>query len=316
MLRKQKINAHYSYFFPKGMFIAKISRGRTIRNFINGTITIPVTYTFMWMVLFGGIGIRQERAAAQMGLCCQDTTNWFIDLDNSTLVKEFAPPNWNYNDTISNNPADSFWMCGENGTCGDCATSTIDIHSGVTYSDFISEYNTLGSDFGSTSEDRQVVMLSCHTTEQMWFDVMRSFLGVGDFLAFFSLFGIVLYFVTSADSGALVIVCLSANGDPDPPILQKIFWSVMEGATATALLVAGGSQGLLALQAASIASGLPYTVVVCLICTATWRAVKVAAGDLDPHAPTFACGLFDPLGAEPTKKYVLILLIYYYDTLL
>ena len=72
------------------MFIAKISRGRTIRNFINGTISIPVAYTFAWMVLFGGIGIRQERAALQMGLCCAPTddsgnridTNWFIDLDN------------------------------------------------------------------------------------------------------------------------------------------------------------------------------------------------------------------------------------------
>merc|ERR1712110_619050 len=44
------------------------------------------------------------------------------------------------------------------------------------------------------------------------------------------------------------------------------------------------------------------TVVICLLCTATWRAVKVAAGDLDPHGPTFACGLFDPLMAEPIKK--------------
>ena len=55
-----------------GMFIAKISRGRTIRNFINGTILMPVAYTFAWIVLFGGMGIRQERAALQMGLCCQD----------------------------------------------------------------------------------------------------------------------------------------------------------------------------------------------------------------------------------------------------
>ncbi len=54
-----------------------------------------------------------------------------------------------------------------------------------------------------------------------------------------SLAGIVLYFVTSSDSGSLVIDCLSANGHPDPPILQRIFWAVTEGATATALLVAG-----------------------------------------------------------------------------
>ena len=53
-----------------GMFIAKISRGRTIRQFINGTLTAPVVYSFMWMILFGGIGIRHERLAIDKGLCC------------------------------------------------------------------------------------------------------------------------------------------------------------------------------------------------------------------------------------------------------
>ena len=298
------------WFYTIGMFIAKISRGRTIRNFINGTISIPVAYTFAWMVLFGGIGIRQERAALQMGLCCAPTddsgnridTNWFIDLNNQTLIYH-VNPDFNPTDVIGNataNPADYYWMCV--GNCTDCAINVISIHQGVTYNDFLSEYSTLGADFGSTSEDRTVVRLSCHEVEQQWFDVMRSFDGIGYFLAIFSLLGIVLYFVTSADSGALVIVCLSCNGDPDPPPLQKIFWAFMEGATATALLVAGGANGLAALQSASIASALPYTVVVCLICTAIWRAVKVGAGDLDPNAPTFACGLFDPLAAEPTHK--------------
>ena len=291
------------------MFIAKISRGRTIRNFINGTISIPVAYTFAWMVLFGGIGIRQERAALQMGLCCAPTdadgkfngTDWFIDLNNKTLINERAPEDFDPFNVIGNNITDYYWMC-ESYNCEECATNVISIHQGVSFDDFFSEYSTLGADFGSTSEDRTVVRLSCHEVEQQWFDVMRSFDGIGYFLAIFSLLGIVLYFVTSADSGALVIVCLSCNGDPDPPPLQKIFWAFMEGATATALLVAGGANGLAALQSASIASALPYTVVVCLICTAIWRAVKVGAGDLDPNAPTFACGLFDPLAAEPTHK--------------
>ena len=59
---------------------------------------------------------------------------------------------------------------------------------------------------------------------------------------------IVLYFVTSSDSGSLVIDCLSSNGDPEPPTIQRIFWAVLEGATATALLIAGGTDGLRALQ--------------------------------------------------------------------
>ena len=64
----------------------------------------------------------------------------------------------------------------------------------------------------------------------------------------------------------------------------------MEGATASALLAAGGKGGLQALQTAGVVSGLPYTFVICILCVALWRAVKVAAGDLDPFGPTFAIG--------------------------
>jgi hypothetical protein len=41
--------------------------------------------------------------------------------------------------------------------------------------------------------------------------------------------------------------------------------------------------------------------IVLLLCVSIWRAVKVAAGDLDPNAPTFSIGLFDPIGAEPLQ---------------
>ena len=46
----------------------------------------------------------------------------------------------------------------------------------------------------------------------MWFDLMRSYGLVGRFLSRFSLVAIILYFVTSSDSGSLVIDCLSSNG--------------------------------------------------------------------------------------------------------
>ena len=118
----------------------------------------------------------------------------------------------------------------------------------ATYTDFLTEYIDLGADFGSTFANRSLSKLSCHPTEQMWFDVMRSYSGIGQFLGIFSLFAIVLYFVTSSDSGSLVIDCLTSNGDPDPPKIQRVFWAVMEGATATALLIAGGPDGLQALQ--------------------------------------------------------------------
>ena len=122
-------------------------------------------------------------------------------------------------------------------------------------------------------------------------DSYNSFYFSGDFLSVLSLAGIVLYFVTSSDSGSLVIDCLSANGHPDPPMLQRIFWALTEGATATALLVSGGDQALTALRTVSIAAGLPYTIVLNFMCLALWRAVRIDAGDLDPNGPKFAIDL-------------------------
>ena len=198
-----------------GMFIAKISRGRTIGDFLTYTLTIPILYSFLWMSVFGGIGIRMERDAANAGLNCSNPIR-------GTLYR-----------------------------------------------------------------------LSCRTKEDMWFDVMQKYGDLGTFLSVLSLIGIILYFVTSSDSGSLVIDCLSANGKQDPPIIQRIFWALTEGACATALLKAGGTKALSALQTASIASGLPYTVLLNFMCVALWRALKHDQGDWDPKDSEFTMGIFD-----------------------
>ena len=80
---------------------------------------------------------------------------------------------------------------------------------------------------------------------------------------------------------------------------QRVFWALTEGATATALLVAGGKDGLVALQAMGLLSGLPFAFLLCLICVSIWRACRVAAGDSDPEGPEFAISLFDPLATAP-----------------
>ena len=74
---------------------------------------------------------------------------------------------------------------------------------------------------------------------------------------------IVSFFVTSSDSGSLVIGMLSSNGNPDPPLGQRIFWALGEGAVAAVLLLAGG---LAALQTAAITTGFPFTVVLLIMC--------------------------------------------------
>ena len=208
-----------------GMFIAKISRGRTIREFINGTLTAPIFYTFLWLTIFGGAGLRMERNAALANITCSST------------------------------------LGGKN----------------------------------ATQNFQGFYRLSCRSKNDMWFDVMDQYGDLGGFLSVLSLIGIILYFVTSSDSGSLVIDCLSANGDPDPPVPQRVFWALTEGATATAMLYAGGTDALQALQAVSIAAGLPYTVMLCFMCVALWRAVQMEAGDLDPNGPQFSVSLFNPI---------------------
>merc|ERR1712137_449139 len=111
-----------------------------------------------------------------------------------------------------------------------------------------------------------VVCLYNQGTEDILFDQVSSYgpRGFSDLLSIITLICLTLYFVTSSDSGSLVVDILSANGHPDPPVFQRIFWSFTEGATAIALLYSGINSPnpqatLRALQAASIICGLPYT---------------------------------------------------------
>ncbi len=89
-----------------------------------------------------------------------------------------------------------------------------------------------------------------------------------------SLIGIVLvvvFFVTSSDSGSLVIDTITAGGKVDAPVAQRVFWCIFEGAVAIVLLVGGG---LASLQSAVISTGLPFTLVLLLMCYAIWRGLS------------------------------------------
>ena len=74
---------------------------------------------------------------------------------------------------------------------------------------------------------------------------------------------VITFFVTSSDSGSLVIDHLTSGGKHDVPRTQRIFWAVTEGLVASALLIGGG---LKALQTAAITTGLPFAVILCLMC--------------------------------------------------
>lgn len=164
-----------------GMFIARISRGRTIREFVMGVLLVPSLFTFLWMTVFGNTAIQ-------------------MDLSGAADIAAIA---------VSDMPVALF-----------------------------------------------------ETLDQLPLSVIAS--GLATLL-------VITFFVTSADSGALVIDTITSGDAPNPPVWQRIFWAVSAGVVAAVLLVAGGLQ---ALQTAAIASALPFTLVMIFICYGLLRALQ------------------------------------------
>lgn len=156
-----------------GMFIARISKGRTIKQFVLGVLIAPTLITFLWMSGFGGSALFLETgglAEIASAVEADQTTSLFVLLDQFPL-------------------------------------------SSIT-----------------------------------------SFLAIVLVLSFF---------VTSSDSGSLVIDGLTSGGKIDAPVGQRIFWATTEGAVAAVLLLGGG---LGALQAGAISTGLPFVLILLVMC--------------------------------------------------
>ena len=128
------------------------------------------------------------------------------------------------------------------------------------------------------------------STEDQFFDLISSYGGKG--LAYgltcWAWLCLLFYFITSSDSGSLVIDMISANGEQDPPLMQRIFWAFTEGCAAIALLA--GSQGdpsraLNGVQAVSVVCGLPFTVILMYMSHALYLCCLEEAGDLDENRP-------------------------------
>ncbi|WP_327053922.1 BCCT family transporter [Halomicrococcus gelatinilyticus] len=157
-----------------GMFIARISKGRTVREFVLGVLFLPALFSFVWLATFGGSAL-------------------FLELQ------------------------------GAGGVLG--------------------PYN---------AEGQTVAMFA-----------MLDQFPLGALSGILATLLVVTFFVTSSDSGSLVIDHLTSGGKHDVPKTQRIFWAVTEGAVAAILLYGGG---LGALQTAAITTGLPFAVILCLMC--------------------------------------------------
>ncbi len=168
-----------------GMFIARVSRGRTVREFITCVLIIPSLVCVLWMAVFGGVAIDQVLS---------DPT--------SSSVKQFV--------------IDSY-----------------------------------------VPELSLFAML-----EGLPMSAITSTIGI---------ILVVVFFVTSSDSGSLVIDTITAGGKVDAPVSQRVFWCTFEGAVAIVLLLGGG---LSALQAMVISTGLPFTLVLLLMCVAIVKGLR------------------------------------------
>lgn len=155
-----------------GMFIARISRGRTLREFVLGVLIVPTLLTFLWLSAFGGSAIFLE-------------LNSMADI--ATAVRE--------------NVATSLYIL----------------------------------------------------LEQYPISSITSLVGV---------LLVTSFFITSSDSGSLVVDSLTAGGKLDAPVPQRVFWALTEGAVAAVLLIGGG---LGALQTASIITGLPFALILIIL---------------------------------------------------
>src|SRR6056297_2413499 len=165
-----------------GMFIARISRGRTLKEFVLGVLIVPSLLTFLWLSTFGGSAM-------------------FLELN-----------------------------------------SLADIATAVTDNIATSLYVLL---------------------EQFPISAVTSTAGV---------LLVTSFFVTSSDSGSLVVDSLTAGGKLDAPVPQRIFWALTEGAVAAVLLIGGG---LGALQTAAISTGLPFAVLLIILAFSLLKGLKM-----------------------------------------
>jgi choline/glycine/proline betaine transport protein len=189
-----------------GMFIARVSRGRTIRQFILGCLIAPVGASMVWFAIFGGSAIHYMREGLGSAIAGAGTSDGMFKLLSVMAEHSFLP--------------------------------------GI----------------------------------------------ITTLMAILTIIVVATFFATSSDSGSLVVDMLTNGGDPNPDWRQRLFWATTEGAVAAILLIGGAAaaddptQALNALQAASVAGGLPFSIVLALMC---WGLTRQFRQDVVP-APTGA----------------------------
>jgi hypothetical protein len=136
-------------------------------------------------------------------------------------------------------------------------------------------------------DSRRVVYEFSYDGPANFFEILEQYYGWGSFLSGVTIATIILYFVTSSDSGSLVVDLISAGGnrdkdgkEKDPHWIQRVVWSLTEGGLAIGLMRSGGTDATAALSAMSVAVGLPFTVVLCFMMPSLYRMLQIDDGEI------------------------------------
>ena len=207
-----------------GLFIARISKGRTIQEYVGGVLLVPTLIAVIWLTAFGDTTLRQHIEHQQQPVATLPEYPVAVETEDGLLQ-----------------------------------TNSNDQYVSQTTPLTVVEYHTASvvSADGTTIVDSLPTVLFV-LIEGIFQSRVIITLGTG-----VALLCIVLFFVTSSDSASMVIDIIASGGNPNPPVGTRLFWAIVEGLVAAALLAAGG---LGALQAASIAAALPFTVILLLSC--------------------------------------------------
>ena len=280
-----------------GMFIARVSKGRTIREFLIGVLLVPSTVATLWMTGFGNTALHQEvytqvsenPAAVEAAFGYAPHEYEVQVLDNATKLPQTE---------------DGRWLVGPNATAvatpvgvlmeqnGDrLVTSSgdeVEYHRGVLvhrgtkrpyWPDEECRYEgayrsktaelTLGEYLTEPvlTDDRTSRM---DTTATAMFVMLKAY-PLSTLTALIGTLSVVLFFVTSSDSASMVADIIASGGSHDPTTGTRLFWGILEGVLAAVLLVAGG---LKALQTGSITIGLPFCLIVIGMCFSLYVGLK------------------------------------------
>ncbi|MCB1199652.1 MAG: BCCT family transporter [Leptospiraceae bacterium] len=279
-----------------GMFIARISKGRTIREFILGVLAVPSVIALIWFTVFGNSSLKQisdSQIISRAQQTSQDLPEYPVAIFDTKLklpitqdlkyaVAKLGPGETriliqrNFKDIDQNADylmaASGEIVTRKNGVLIDSQTnSPLKANEKNTFTDryaFQNKQLNLGQFLEApVLQTDQKHLLDTNSTAM--FVMFKAFPGA-TLLILLGVCSIVLFFVTSSDSASLVADILASGGKHTPGVGTRLFWGILEGALAASLLLAGG---LKALQAGAISLGLPFCIVIILVAIGLYRSL-------------------------------------------